>query len=62
MHSHILFGSFEWHMHHNFALAKHAAKVFMSEYRRSGKDFYLNYAIAETCKALKLKRIIKDMQ
>jgi hypothetical protein len=58
----MLFASYEWHVHHNFKQAKYAAQVFMAEYRRSGKNFYLNYAIAETCKALKLKKLIKGMQ
>ena len=62
MQSNILFGSFEWHVHHNFKLAKHSAQVFMAEYYRSGRDFYLNYAIADTRKALKLLQIIKGLQ
>jgi hypothetical protein len=62
MPSHILFGSYEWHLFHNVGLAKHSAQIFMSEYRRSGLDLYLNYAIAETRKALKLKKLIRGIQ
>jgi hypothetical protein len=53
------FGSHQWHVFHNMELAKSAARIYMAEYRRSRKHFYLAFAIDKTCEALKLKQQIR---
>jgi len=57
----MLFGSYEWHLHHNLELSKRNAQVSMFNFRTTKIDFYLNHAIQHTCKSLKLKKQIKAL-
>jgi hypothetical protein len=55
------FGSYEWHLHHNYALAKQNAQIWMQSYRMNGAHFKLVAAIERTCRALKIKKQIRGM-
>lgn len=53
------FGSYEWHLQHNFDIQKRNAQISFFNFKKTNHAFYLNDAISCTQKALKLKKQIK---